>query len=154
MPVMEYQSPLGSMVLRSYKCALVELRFGNTVSSESDAVLRAATGWLDAYFAGGSPVDMPALEPAGTAFELAVWRQCLRIPYGERCSYGTVARMLGNLGAARAVGRALACNPLLIIIPCHRVVPASGGIGRYVAGEEKKRWLLEWEMIDKSALWV
>lgn len=78
-------------------------------------------------------------------FQQAVWDALLGVPYGETIEYGTLAEAVGKPGAARAVGNALHDNPLLILVPCHRVLPASGGIGGYAAGEARKEWLLQLE---------
>src|SRR4029453_12389180 len=77
---------------------------------------------LDEYFAGErTAFDLP-LRPVGSEFELAVWEQLTRIPYGETRSYGDVARALGDPGAAQAVGAANGRNPMSIVVPCHRVI--------------------------------
>lgn len=80
-----------------------------------------------------------------TPFQQAVWQEASRIPHGETRSYGWVARRLGRPRAGRAVGQALAQNPLPLAIPCHRVVAAGGGLGGYGGGLELKRHLLEGE---------
>lgn len=81
----------------------------------------------------------------GSPFQLAVWYACKEIPYGGTCTYGQLAKMAGYSGAAQAVGRAMASNPLPLIIPCHRVLPASGSVGRYRGGENLKHKLLQLE---------
>lgn len=80
----------------------------------------------------------------GTPFQLAVWQECARIPFGETITYSELARRIGRPKACRAVAMALHCNPLPLIIPCHRVV-ASHGLGGYAFGVEVKRMLLEME---------
>ena len=69
----------------------------------------------------------------------------LEVPFGQTVTYGQLAKEIGNAGAVRAVGTAVGDNPLAIIIPCHRVLPASGGIGNYASGSDKKEWLLKHE---------
>ncbi len=81
----------------------------------------------------------------GTPFQHKVWEAAIGIPYGETRTYSDLAYQLGNPEAARAVGRALGANPLLIVVPCHRVVPASGGIGGYRGGARIKEFLLSHE---------
>lgn len=81
----------------------------------------------------------------GTAFQLAVWYACKDIPYGETRTYSQVAEMAEYPGCARAVGQAMAENPLPLIVPCHRVIPVSDGIGNYAGGIELKQSLLELE---------
>lgn len=100
---------------------------------------------LDEYLAGKRRTfDIP-LEPEGTEFQRAVWEVLLSIPYGETRSYGEVARALGKPAAARAVGGACNRNPILILIPCHRVIGSSGALTGYAPGLEMKRTLLEFE---------
>lgn len=147
----QYDSPLGPLALCSNGAALTAMRFGTSAAHGDSSVFAAAFHWLDAYF-GGVELPRPAFSVSATPFRLNVWQQCAAIPYGETCRYGELARSLGAPGAARAVGTALAANPLLILIPCHRVLPAGGGIGNYAAGSALKQRLLERENIDKSAI--
>lgn len=148
---MQYESPLGPLSLTSRGDYLVSLQFGTCTAHGDSPVLHAASRWLDAYFAGQiPPQDSLPLNPQGTLFQKGVWQQCLQIPYGQTLTYGQLAQQMGCPAAARAVGSALGRNPLLIMIPCHRVLPAAGGIGQYAAGSAIKQALLEWERIDKS----
>lgn len=148
---MQYDSPLGPLSLTSRGGFLVGLRFGTCTSMGDSSVLHAARCWLDAYFAGKNPQDSLPLKPQGTHFQKRVWLQCLHIPYGQTQTYGQLAQQMGCPAAVRSVGLALGRNPLLIMIPCHRVLPAGGGVGQYAAGSAIKQALLEREMIDKSA---
>ena len=88
--------------------------------------------------------DLP-LAPRGTPFQLRVWRALQDIPYGRTCSYSELAAAVGDPRACRAVGRANGRNPLMIVIPCHRVIAAGGGLGGYSGGLEVKRFLLRLE---------
>jgi len=100
---------------------------------------------LEAYFAGRLRCfDLP-LAPRGTPFQLRVWAELQRIPYGRTLSYGELARRLGDPGLSRAVGAANGANPISIIIPCHRVIGADGSLVGYGGGLELKRALLELE---------
>ncbi|MGM0434239.1 MAG: methylated-DNA--[protein]-cysteine S-methyltransferase [Pseudomonadota bacterium] len=101
------------------------------------AILRA---WP--HQAGAS---MPTLEMVGSAFQQRVWRYLLRLDPGQCLTYGEVAHHIGQPGAARAVGAAVGANPVPVLVPCHRVLPASGGTGHYGGGERRKRWLLSGE---------
>ena len=109
--------------------------------------LCAGAAWeLSAYFAGrltafSSPYDIHALPP----FARAVLKMTAKIPYGEVRSYEWIARKLGNAKAARAVGNALARNPIPIIVPCHRVVRTDGAIGGFALGAGWKKRLLNLE---------
>jgi AraC family transcriptional regulator of adaptative response/methylated-DNA-[protein]-cysteine methyltransferase len=89
-------------------------------------------------------LDLP-LDVQATAFQWRVWQQLRAIPYGSTRSYGEIAEALGQPGAARAVGRACATNPVSILIPCHRAVREDGGLGGYRWGLQRKKALLEQE---------
>lgn len=101
---------------------------------------------LDAYFAGdlaaldGIPVRMP-----GTEFQTSVWTALRRIPVGTTVSYSGLAQQVGRQAGCRAVGFANGANPVGIVVPCHRVIGADGGLTGYGGGIERKRWLLEHE---------
>ncbi|MFJ5933281.1 methylated-DNA--[protein]-cysteine S-methyltransferase [Streptomyces sp. NPDC003444] len=100
---------------------------------------------LDAYFAGDlTAFDLP-LHLVGTPFQLRVWERLSLIPYGETRTYGELAEELGNPGASRAVGLANGKNPVSIIVPCHRVVGAGGGLTGYGGGLDRKQRLLAFE---------
>ncbi|MFI2733937.1 methylated-DNA--[protein]-cysteine S-methyltransferase [Streptomyces sp. NPDC018711] len=100
---------------------------------------------LDAYFAGElTEFDLP-LHLIGTPFQLRVWEQLVRIPYGETRTYGELAEELGSPGASRAVGLANGKNPVGIIVPCHRVIGAGGGLTGYGGGLDRKQRLLAFE---------
>jgi methylated-DNA-[protein]-cysteine S-methyltransferase len=108
-------------------------------------VLVAADQQLREYFAGQRrSFDLP-LAPAGTPFQLEVWRQLLQIPFGFTCSYGELARAVGRPNASRAVGAANGRNPISIVIPCHRVIGSDGSLTGYGGGAPAKRWLLDHE---------
>ncbi len=100
---------------------------------------------LTEYFAGDRDTFDLELAPAGTDFQKQVWHDLLDIPAGETRTYSEIARRLGRPGAARAVGRANATNPIPIVVPCHRVVGADGTLTGYAGGLPIKRGLLEIE---------
>ncbi|MFJ1845198.1 MULTISPECIES: methylated-DNA--[protein]-cysteine S-methyltransferase [unclassified Streptomyces] len=100
---------------------------------------------LDAYYAGElREFDLP-LHLDGTPFQCSVWEQLQLIPYGETRSYGELAELLGKPGASRAVGLANGKNPVSIIVPCHRVIGASGSLTGYGGGLDRKQRLLAFE---------
>jgi methylated-DNA-[protein]-cysteine S-methyltransferase len=100
---------------------------------------------LDEYFAGKrTQFDLP-LHPSGTPFQIEVWEALKAIPYGEVRSYGDIAEQIGRPGASRAVGLANGRNPISVIVPCHRVIGASGSLTGYGGGLERKRLLLDLE---------
>jgi len=107
--------------------------------------VRLAREQVLAYLAGRRmDFDLP-LAAAGTVFQQSVWVALRRIPRGQTRSYGALAAELGRPGAARAVGRANATNPICLIVPCHRVIGADGSLTGFAFGERIKRRLLELE---------
>jgi len=97
---------------------------------------------LDSYFSGEPVVFTSRLDLVGTEFQKKVWRALMKVPYGNVRSYKWLAGLAGNPDAARAVGGALNRNRIPIIIPCHRVVQSTGGIGGFACGLDVKRMLL------------
>lgn len=149
-------SPLGLLWLTEDAGSLVALDRTAPASCPADGLplpdvpapcplLREARDQLRAYFAGRlRRFDLP-LAPQGTPFQQRVWRALQDIPYGRTCSYRELAAAVGNARACRAVGRANGRNPLMIVIPCHRVIAAGGGLGGYSGGLDCKRFLLALE---------
>ena len=152
-----YASPLGGITLASDGMALTGLYFDgerdfpdlSTARKKDLPVLGEAMRWLDLYFAGKEPDFMPALAPAGTPFQQAVWAILRTIPYGETTTYGAIAKRLekstGKRMSAQAVGGAVGRNPISILIPCHRVIGANGSLTGYAGGLDKKEYLLRME---------
>jgi methylated-DNA-[protein]-cysteine S-methyltransferase len=117
-----------------------------------DAALEAWCTQLDEYFAGTRHAfDLP-LRLEGTPFQLEVWEQLRRIPYGETISYGELARRVHRPEAARAVGAANGQNPIAIVVPCHRVIGADGSLTGFGGGLDWKRRLLGLEQPQRSLL--
>ena len=101
---------------------------------------------IDAYFAGDiTALDAIPVRYEGTPFQQAVWEALRTIPAGETISYAELAVKVGRPAAVRAVGQANGRNPVWVVVPCHRVVAANGGLGGYSAGLDRKRWLLDHE---------
>ncbi len=100
---------------------------------------------LERYFDGSLRGFSVPLDLKGTPFQKEVWGQLLKIPYGETRSYGEIAKTLGKPGASRAVGRANGDNYVAIVVPCHRVIEAGGGLRGYGGGLDRKKYLLELE---------
>jgi methylated-DNA-[protein]-cysteine S-methyltransferase len=145
-----YRSPVGTLTLEVDEAGLCALRFGAQGaprpprSAAEDAHLETTRRALKAYFAGKAPA-LPPLDLRGSDFQRSVWRALLEIPWGETRSYGEIAARIGRPGSARAVGGANHDNPIVILVPCHRVVAAGGALGGYGGGLDKKRWLLAHE---------
>ncbi|MGD9905582.1 MAG: methylated-DNA--[protein]-cysteine S-methyltransferase [Vicinamibacterales bacterium] len=160
---MEYttlDSPVGPLLLAGDAAALRLLWFvrGRHVATpapdwiDAPGHFREAVAQLTAYFAGRlRTFDLP-VEPAGTPFQRRVWRALQDIPYGETESYGALAQRLGDAKAVRAVGLANGANPISIVIPCHRVIGASGALVGYGGGLPAKRALLDLEQGQRALL--
>jgi methylated-DNA-[protein]-cysteine S-methyltransferase len=145
------ESPIGPLMLCGDEHAVTALYLpGRHPTPRSDwrrddARFAAVVRQLEEYFAGErTTFDVP-LRPSGAAFELDVWAELLRIPYGTTASYGEVARRVGHPTAARAVGAANGRNPIAIIVPCHRVIGSTGRLIGYGGGLDTKRALLDLE---------
>lgn len=144
-----YTLPLGAMVIAEDEGAIVEVGFDAQLplgaEQEETSLIKQCFQQLHEYFAGERTVfDLP-LAPKGTAFQQSVWQALTTIPYGEVCSYGDIARQIGNPKACRAIGGANNRNPIAIIIPCHRVIGANGRLVGYGGGLDKKERLLALE---------
>lgn len=149
-------SPIGRIEIVGDGAAVIALsieRDGSLphddVPEAPDAVLDRAVAQLEQYFAGlRRDFDVP-VNLAGTAFQLAVWEQLVRLEWGEVASYGDLGRGTGRATAGRAVGGAVGANPVPIIVPCHRVLGSDGTITGYSggAGIPTKAWLLAHEGI-------
>lgn len=113
--------------------------------TRDDALLAPAVAEVLRRIDGQVPRRELPLDVRGTAFQLRVWQELQRIPRGETRSYGQVAAAVGVRGGARAVGAACGSNPVSVVVPCHRVVTASGGLGGYAWGLDAKEALLERE---------
>ncbi|HZT75549.1 MAG TPA: methylated-DNA--[protein]-cysteine S-methyltransferase [Vicinamibacterales bacterium] len=159
------ETPLGPMMALASEAGLCALEFTgpkkrltrldarltrhfppHDIVDEDDRIIERTRRWLRDYFAGDAAAigDLP-LDLHGAEFERRVWRALLRIPAGETRSYGSLAKALGNPGAARAVGMANGANPIAIIVPCHRVIGSSGSLTGYGGGLDRKTWLLDHE---------
>lgn len=158
--ISEYDSSLGKIVLAADEQGLTGLWFQgqkyfgrslceNHEKGETD-ILRSAEKWLDIYFSGREPDFMPPVNMIGTDFQIGVWDELLKIPYGTTKSYGDIAaKIAAKFGkksmSAQAVGGAVGHNNISIIIPCHRVVGKRGQLTGYAGGLDRKRSLLQLE---------
>lgn len=146
---LDVQTPVGVLRVTAQDGGLKSVSWINkkTVHSSDNPVLKQAAKELREYFSGLRVRFTVPLRPEGTIFQKAVWKTCRRIPFGKTRTYGALAESAGSPGAARAAGSAMAANPLPVFVPCHRVVPNNGGIGRYSGGRgvETKQKLLELE---------
>jgi methylated-DNA-[protein]-cysteine S-methyltransferase len=151
-------SPIGPLALAGRGRVLTNLRMVHQTHEPNrtgwvpdDRAFPEVVDQLGAYFAGKRTDFDLELVLAGSEFQRRVWQALLTIPYGETRSYGQVAEQIGASGAARAVGLANGRNPIAIIVPCHRVIGASGSLTGYGGGLDRKRSLLELERRRQSA---
>lgn len=146
-------SPIGPLVLEASERGLRRVSFtdssgeaaGGDPTHAEASVLAQAKQELDEYFAGQRREFSVSLDLEGQGFSRAVLDQLARVPYGRLTTYGALAEAAGNALAARAVGTVMNRNPLPIILPCHRVIGASGDLVGYGGGLERKRALLALE---------
>lgn len=149
------ESPIGKLTLTSDGTALtglyMELHKGlpdaaNTwVLNDAVQPFGLARVQLSDYFAGTLQEFTVSLKPSGTEFQIMVWAELIKIPFGKTISYGELARRIGNPNASRAVGLANGRNPISIIVPCHRVIAANGKLTGYGGGIKRKEFLLQLE---------
>lgn len=149
-------SPLGDLVLAGDGATLSVLLPSDRVQIEpdwrrDDSAYPEAREQLARYFAGELDQFDLELAPQGSSFDQLVWKVLREIPCGETSSYGAVAAKLGRAKAARAVGGAVGRNPLLIVVPCHRVISSNGSLGGFSAGLDRKRLLLAREGQEQLA---
>ena len=113
------------------------------IADADEPTLARTRAWLAAYFDGTrADVDDLPLDMRGAPFERRVWTALRAIPPGHTTSYGAIAKAVGSPDAARAVGAANGANPIAIIVPCHRVIGASGSLVGYGGGLDRKTWLI------------
>ncbi|HKM33239.1 MAG TPA: methylated-DNA--[protein]-cysteine S-methyltransferase [Lachnospiraceae bacterium] len=146
-----YQSPIGKLRIEIDGEAVTGLDIDNDEIDDTEGVyiqnplIGKVIDELAEYFQGKrKDFDIP-VKPSGTAFQLSVWKALQEIPYGETRTYGEVAAMIGNKKACRAVGGANHKNPIMILIPCHRVIGSDGSMVGFGAGITVKEKLLQIE---------
>ena len=167
--IQHYNSPLGGILLAADEIGLSGLWFDGEKYfadhlpkehiEQDSPVLSQTRRWLDVYFAGSEPKELPPLHPVGSPFRQAVWKILLQIPYGQTVTYGDIAKKLASQQglarmSAQAVGGAVGHNEISIIIPCHRVVGTDGSLTGYAGGIDKKYKLLELERADMNQFYI
>lgn len=154
-------TPLGTMCIEGYGSTLHRLQFvKQEMASQHDNTLlqthsfiSSTLSWLEAYFSAGTLPMLPPLYLMGTPFQRKVWEMALALPWGHTTSYGSMAEQVAQFmgrerPAPRAVGRALGANPILLMIPCHRVLAQGNRVGGFTAGVDRKEWLLRHEQVQ------
>ena len=164
-----YDSPLGLNFLAADDTGLIGLwfegqkYFAQTLTRNyqtgSTPILESAVRWLRVYFAGEKPSFTPRLHLIGTDCQIAVWKRLLAIPYGTTATYGEIGKQVaaertGFRPSPQAVGGMVSQNPISIIIPSHRVVPANGSLTGYAGGVIQRARLLMLEKTDMKPLLI
>jgi len=149
MIIHHYESPVGRLEIKTDGKSITRIDILKNTSvrqqNANDPLIQKTCKQLDEYFAGKRKTFNLPLEPKGTLFQQTVWKQLQEIPYGQTISYSQEAKAIGRPKACRAVGSANGKNPISIIIPCHRVIAANGGLGGYAGGLDIKMQLLDLE---------
>lgn len=145
-----YRSPLGNIVIAADEEGITKVKFSEDTVSEAEAnnlFIQQGIIWLDQYFMGQEPSELPPLHLIGTQFQERVWHQLQKLPYGTTVTYSQLAQ--GLRSSPRAVGRAVGQNHILLMIPCHRVMGKDGSLTGYSGGIERKKLLLTFEAQQK-----
>ena len=141
-------SPLGSLLLQGDADGIQKLGVvedPQDPSAEIPAELQSAAQQIHEYFQGQRSSFDLKLNPQGTSFQKQVWTQLAEIPFGKTATYMDMAKRLGDPKSIRAAASANGKNPIMIIIPCHRVIGSDGSLTGYAGGLWRKKWLLEHE---------
>ncbi len=147
-----FESPVGTLYLIFAGNLLTGISFRkpSQIAFKRGSALKNFIGELSNYFKGCDVNFSPKIKfLKGTDFEKKVWDSLKTVPFGKTRSYKWLAEKLGNPNAVRAVGQALAKNPIPIVLPCHRIIESSGSLGGYSSGTDIKRRLLEMEYYSK-----
>lgn len=167
--ISKYPSPVGGMTMASDGKALTGLWFdgqkyfgaglSDSAEEKSLPVFEETARWLDIYFSGKNPDFTPPLKFYASDFRCKVWSKMLEIPFGKTETYGGLAAGIAPTGEnalryAHAVGSAVGHNPILIIVPCHRLIGRNGSLTGYAGGIDKKQYLLSLEKIDTSGFFI
>ena len=142
-----YNSPIGILEIELKNNVVLGLKVIESCDkvSEVTGYFVEVAKQLDEYFAGKRVKFELNISPKGTEFQKKVWVELLKIPYGKTKSYQEIAEAIGNTNAQRAVGSACNKNPILLIIPCHRVISKTGKLTGFACGVDRKEQLLKLE---------
>lgn len=148
-----FQSPIGIIQIIANQEAIQSIRFVNELAMpiNNSNIITNAISQLNEYFLGSRKIfDLPILSTSGTTFQNEVWNTLLSINYAKQLTYQELARKINRPKAQQAVGQACGRNPLAIVVPCHRVVAASGNLQGYAYGLDRKAFLLKLEQTYES----
>ena len=142
-----YQSPIGWLEIRASKKGITSIDYVNEKGEHFNRspLLKKCKEQLDEYFAKKRKTFNLPLDLEGTDFQVIVWKEIKKIPFGKTTTYQDLSRHLGDPHSERAVGNATGKNPICIVIPCHRVIASDGKLTGYRGGLKRKKWLLDFE---------
>lgn len=142
-----YKTPIGNLEIATENNAVISAKFINKFENANceSTFTKSIKTQLSEYFSGLRKDFDLKIKPKGTDFQKRVWRELIKIPYGETKSYTEIAQSLGNSNSSRAVGNACNKNPAVVFIPCHRVISKNGNLSGYAYGAEIKQKLLDIE---------
>lgn len=149
-----YEMKIGQLKIQEEDNAITEITLGTNLfedeeKKETDLIKKAA-GQLEEYFLGERRSFELPLAPKGTEYQKKVWNALCQIPYGETRSYREIAEAIGNPKGCRSIGMANHNNPIIVVIPCHRVIGSNGKLVGYGGGLSVKKFLLELEAKEKK----
>lgn len=145
-----YESPIGVIEIITDENSIISVLFVEKVKKSSQVkpiIMMHCYKQLKEYFDGDRKEFNLRISLEGTDFQKKVWKELMRIPYGDIVSYKDIAERIGNPKASRAIGNANNKNKLLIIVPCHRVIGSDGNLNGYKAGLQKKEHLINHEKV-------
>ena len=147
MGVLFFESEIGTIKITEEENFITEISLVNVKGENSlvNEILLQAKSEIEEYLKGERKVFTLPFKFEGTKFQNSVWSELLKIPYGEKRSYFDIAKGINNEKALRAVGTAIGKNPLLILVPCHRVINKNGSLGGFACGLDVKKKLLKTE---------
>ena len=144
-------TPIGNIKIEEQDEKITGISYTEERPSYADThVLKEAQKQLNEYFEGRRKIFNLPLNPAGTEFQHKVWSALKEIPYGEIRTYKQIAEQIGNPSACRAVGMANNKNPIMIVVPCHRVIGSNGALTGYASGIDIKEKLLDLEKLNSK----
>lgn len=153
---MEYavlNTPIGALHITQEDEFITEIKYAGKFAQQvprATPLLEKAVNQLNSYFDGSLKEFTLPVKPAVSPYRLKVLEELIKVPYGHTTTYKELAEKTDNPKAVRAVGSAMRANPIIIVIPCHRVLQAGGGLGNYSAGgPANKEWLLTFEKQNK-----
>lgn len=150
-----YDTKIGKIAIADNGKSITNITLANLINQENfiikeTSLINFASNQLIEYLHGTRDFFELPLDPKGTDFQKSVWNELLKIPYGEIRSYKSIAISIGNPKASRAIGMANNKNPIMIVIPCHRIIGSNGKLVGYAGGINIKEQLLNIESLHKK----